>query len=98
MPISQSDQLFQLVKSLTKAEKRNFTFYTSRIQDSDSLKYMQLFEMIDKQKDVNDNLILGKLKGVDKNQYSNLKRHLVQTIDDESQDDTYSEKNRYSTP
>jgi hypothetical protein len=80
MPISQSDQLFQLVKSLTKAEKRNFTFYTSRIQDADSLKYMQLFEMIDKQKDVNDNLILSKLKGVDKNQYSNLKRHLYKQL------------------
>ncbi|MBK8626608.1 MAG: hypothetical protein IPN86_13885 [Saprospiraceae bacterium] len=50
MPISQSDQLFNLVKSLTKAEKRNFTFYSTRIQDADTLKYIHLFELIDKQK------------------------------------------------
>lgn len=80
MPISQSDQLFQLVKSLTKAEKRNFTFYTSRIQDTDSLKYMQLFDLIDKQKDLNDNILLSKLRGIDKNQYSNLKRHLYKQL------------------
>ena len=80
MPISQSDQLFQLVKSLTKSEKRNFTFYTSRIQDGDTLKYMQLFDLIDKQKEVNENLVLSKLKGVDKNQYSNLKRHLYKQL------------------
>lgn len=98
MPISQSDQLFQLVKSLTKAEKRNFTFYTSRIQDSDSLKYMQLFDMIDKQKDVNDNLILGKLKGVDKNQYSNLKRHLYKQLMMSLRMIHIQKKNRYPTP
>ena len=80
MPISQSDQLFQLVKSLTKAEKRNFTFYTSRIQDSNTLKYIQLFEIIEKQKDLNDQQILSRLKGVDKNQYSNLKRHLYKQL------------------
>ena len=80
MPISQSDQLFHLVKSLTKAEKRNFTFYSSRIQDTDSLKYMQLFDIIDKQKDLAENVIFSKLKGVDKNQYSNLKRHLYKQL------------------
>ena len=31
MPIAHSDQLFFLVKSLTKAEKRNFTLYTNRM-------------------------------------------------------------------
>lgn len=80
MPISQSDQLFQLVQSLTKAEKRNFTIYSSRIQDADSLKYIQLFEIIDKNKNVTDQLILSKLKEIDKTQYSNLKRHLYKQL------------------
>ena len=80
MAISQSDQLFQLVKSLTKAEKRNFTFYSTRIQEADSLKYIQLFELMDKQKELNDHQILTKLKGVDKVQYSNLKRHLYKQL------------------
>ena len=80
MAISQSDQLFQLVKSLTKAEKRNFTFYSTRIQEADSLKYIQLFELMDKQKELNDHQILTKLKGIDKVQYSNLKRHLYKQL------------------
>ncbi len=80
MPISQSDQLFQLVKSLTKSEKRNFTFYATRIQEADSLKYLQLFELLDKEKELNDTQILARLKGIDKGQYSNLKRHLYKQI------------------
>ncbi len=80
MPISQSDQLFQLVKSLTKSEKRSFTMYASRIQDADSLKYMQLFELIDKEKNCTDALIQAKMKKMDKTQYSNLKRHLYKQI------------------
>ncbi|MBK9257166.1 MAG: hypothetical protein IPM42_16945 [Saprospiraceae bacterium] len=80
MPISQSDQLFNLIKSLTKAEKRNFTFYATRIQDGDTLKYLQLFEYLDKQKTLDDNQILLKLRDVDKTGYSNLKRHLYKQI------------------
>ena len=48
MPISQSDQLFKLVKSLSKAEKRNFTLYARRVQDSNDLKFLQLFDLVDK--------------------------------------------------
>ncbi len=80
MPISQSEQLFQLVRSLSKSEKRSFTLYASRIQDADSLKYMQLFDLIEKEKNCTDAYILGKLKRLDKTQYSNLKRHLFKQI------------------
>lgn len=80
MPISQTDQLFKLIKSLTKAEKRNFTVYASRLQDIDTLKYVQLFEIIDKLKDCDDDAIIAKLKTTDKSQYSNLKRHLYKQL------------------
>lgn len=80
MPISQTDQLFFLVKSLTKAEKRNFTVYSKRIQDTENLGYIQLFEILDKQKDPDDDQILAKLKGIDKSQYSNFKRHLYKQL------------------
>ncbi len=80
MPISQTDQLFNLIKTLTKAEKRNFTVYTNRIQDSENLKYMQLFELMDKQTKLDESQILNKLKDTDKTQYSNLKRHLYKQI------------------
>lgn len=77
MPISQTDQLFKLVKSLTKAEKRNFSIYASRIQDSDSMKYIQLFEIIDKQSRLDEKSIIKKFP---KAQLSNLKRHLYSQI------------------
>ncbi len=80
MPISQSEQLFQLVRSLSKSEKRSFTLYASRIQDADSLKYMQLFDLIEKEKNCTDAYILSKMKKLDKTQYSNLKRHLYKQI------------------
>ncbi|HMP30670.1 MAG TPA: hypothetical protein PKD85_13780, partial [Saprospiraceae bacterium] len=80
MPISQTDQLFKLIKSLSKAEKRNFTVYANRIQDSENLKYMQLFEIMDKQTKLDENQIMVKLKDTDKTQYSNLKRHLYKQI------------------
>ena len=80
MPISQTDQLFQLIKSLTKSEKRNFTLYARRIQSSDRSKFIRLFELLDKQKELDEKNLLSKLKGVDKSQFSNLKRHLYKQI------------------
>ena len=80
MPISQTDQLFRLVKSLSKSEKRNFTIYTTRIQSPESLKFIQLFEFMDKHKVINDRIILKGLNGIEKSQLSNLKRHLYKQI------------------
>lgn len=80
MPISQTDQLFHLIKSLSKSEKRNFTVFATRLQDSEHLKYMQLFELIDKSKNLDETVIFSKLKIKDKSQFSNLKRHLYKQI------------------
>ena len=80
MPISQTDQLFRLVKSLTKAEKRNFTLYSKRIQGTDTLKFLKLFELLDKQVSLDEAAITKKLKGIDKSQLSNLKRHLYKQL------------------
>jgi len=80
MPISQTDQLFKLIKSLSKSEKRNFTIYAKRIQSSESLKFIRLFEFLEKQKMVNDKIILAGLHGIEKSQLSNLKRHLYKQI------------------
>lgn len=80
MPISQSDQLLQLIKSLTKAEKRNFKLYAKRTQASDSMKFIQLFDLIDKQSYLDDAIIMQGMKGVKKTHVPNLKRHLYQQI------------------
>ncbi|MFK7810588.1 MAG: hypothetical protein AB8F74_22465 [Saprospiraceae bacterium] len=80
MPISHSHSLFQLIKSLTKAEKRNFRLYANRNHSGDSLKFIDLFDLMDKQRDEDEAAILKKLKGVSKPQFANLKRHLYSQI------------------
>lgn len=77
MPISHSDQLHKLVKSLTKAEKRNFRIYASRIQDSETMKYIQLFDLLEKQETMDEKAIQ---KRFPKTQLPNLKRHLYSQI------------------
>lgn len=76
----QKDQLFTLIKSLTKAEKRNFKLYTNRFDSSGDTKFIQLFDVLDKIADYDDDLILKRLNGVEKNNLSNLKRHLYKQI------------------
>jgi tetratricopeptide (TPR) repeat protein len=77
MPISKSDELFALVKSLTKAEKRNFKIYAQRMSDAEDLLFLQLFEILDKQKELNEAQLH---KRFDKSQLPNLKRHLYSQI------------------
>ena len=80
MPISQTDQLFKLIKSLSKAEKRNFTIYAKRMQNAESLKFVQLFEFLEKQKLASDDIITDGVKELRKAQLPNLKRHLYRQI------------------
>lgn len=80
MPISHSHSLFQLIKSLTKAEKRNFRLFANRNHSGDSLKFIDLFDIMDKQKEEDEQFVLKKLKEVSKPQFANLKRHLYSQI------------------
>jgi hypothetical protein len=80
MPISQGDQLFLLIKSMSKSEKRSFTAYVTRFQDGQDLHYYRLFEELDKQKKLNEPSIIQKLDIKDQTQYSNLKRHLYKQV------------------
>ena len=80
MPISQTGQLFSLIKSLTKSEKRNFRLYVNRFAEGNSTRYMKLFDLLDKQHELAEAAIFQKLPNLDKGQYSNLKRHLYSQI------------------
>lgn len=80
MPISHSQSLFQLIKTLSKAEKRNFRLYANRNHSGESLKFIELFDIMDKQTEEDEAFIFKKLKGVSKPQYANLKRHLYSQI------------------
>ena len=74
------DNLFQLIKTLTKAEKRNFRLYVTRNQSSEDLKFLHLFDVLDKQKDYDEAAIFKKVPEIKKEQLSNLKAHLYKQL------------------
>ena len=76
---TQKDQLFTLISSLTKAEKRNFKLYAKRFSKGNS-KFIQLFDVLDKLAEYDEELILKKIAGLEKKNLSNLKRHLYKQV------------------
>ncbi len=80
MPNRSTDILFQLIKSLKKAEKRHFKLYIKRSSGNEDLKIVRLFDAIDKLNDYDDKLLLKKLDGVTKPQLANLKTHLYKQL------------------
>ncbi|MDH3648326.1 MAG: hypothetical protein OEQ53_01525 [Saprospiraceae bacterium] len=80
MPISTTDQLFNLIKSLSKAEKRNFKLYARRTQQTSEARFIRLFDMLDRMDDYTEDVIFKKFKDLSKGQLSNLKRHLYSQV------------------
>jgi hypothetical protein len=80
MPTVSQDHLFQLIRTLTKAEKRNFRLYVTRNQSSEDLKFIHLFDVLDKSKDYDESIIFKKVPDIRKEQLSNLKAHLYKQL------------------
>ena len=80
MANNNNDPLFQLIKSLTKAEKRYFKVYTSKQKAFEDAKFIKLFDLIDKQKVYNESKIIEKEPGIKAQQISNLKAHLFRQV------------------
>lgn len=80
MPTQAKDQLFRLIKSLSKAEKRSFRLYANRTMSSQERKFLQLFDALDRLDDYQEEQLLERLPGTTKSQLSNLKRHLYKQI------------------
>ena len=75
----QKDNLFLLIKSLTKSEKRQFKLYVGRMGSNNNAKFLSLFNLLDKLEKYSEKVILE--KGiVTKQQLSNLKAHLYKQI------------------
>ena len=77
---TQKDQLFLLIKSLTKAEKRNFKLYANRIQGGNQLKFIQLFDAMDRLVEYDEEQLLKRIEDTEKKQLPNLKRHLYKQL------------------
>ncbi len=80
MPISNSAHLFSLIKSLTKADKRNFKLYAKRVQNDSDMMFLQLFDILEKLSSYDEDKIMSRVSGIDKANLSNLKRHLYSQI------------------
>lgn len=80
MPISKSSEIFSLIKSLSAAEKRNFKLYASRNHTGDQLKFIELFDRLDKAETYKEEEVIKGLKNIPKTKLANLKRHLYTQI------------------
>jgi hypothetical protein len=80
MPNRQRDDLFQLIKSLGKGEKRNFKLYVQRNSANTELKVIQLFDALDRMEEYDEALLLRKNPEISKAQLSNLKASLYRQI------------------
>ncbi|MGB6269729.1 MAG: hypothetical protein WBF67_12050 [Olleya sp.] len=79
MTKEQKDNLFLLVKSLTKSEKRQFKLYVGRLGVNSDSKFLNLFNLLDKAQVYNEVAIL-KSGVVKKQQLANVKAHLYKQI------------------
>ena len=75
----QKDNLFLLVKSLTKSEKRQFKLYVGRLDVNSDSKFLNLFNLLDKAK-IYDEAFILKSGIVKKQQLANIKAHLYKQI------------------
>lgn len=80
MPIASTDQLYQLIKSLEKSEKRNFKLYARRLGSNKNPYFIQLFDIMDKMKIYDEELLQKKLHKEGKEKIVNVKRHLYSQI------------------
>ncbi|RLD75690.1 MAG: hypothetical protein DRJ10_14820, partial [Bacteroidetes bacterium] len=80
MAKNNTDHLFQLVKSLTAAEKRYFKVFVSKGKDQSDAKFIKLFNLIDKFNEFDEAKILETEKSFKASQLSNLKAHLYRQI------------------
>lgn len=80
MPKQKTDDLLQLIVSLSRAEKRHFRLFVKRNQASNNILFLQLFDYLDKHQAYVEPLILKKIPEIKKSQMSNLKAHLYKQL------------------
>ena len=79
MATAVKDQLFRLIKSLNKAEKRNFKLYARRSHNQEDSLYIRLFDLLARLDSPDDEAVLRRLR-LTPGKYSNLKRHLYNQL------------------
>lgn len=80
MPKQKTDELLKLIKSLTRAEKRHFRLFVKRNQQSENILFLQLFDLLEKEKKYDEDMVLKRISKIKKRQLSNLKAHLYKQL------------------
>jgi hypothetical protein len=75
-----SNHLFTLIKSLSKAEKRHFKLYAKRNFGSADIKFLTLFDILDKQKEHDPEQVKRKMDAASDSALSNLRAHLYEQL------------------
>lgn len=79
MILSKQEPIFDLIKSMNKAEKRNFKLYANRSSSAGDAKFVALFDAIDSLGDYNEDKILRRCP-IKKEQLPNMKAHLYRQV------------------
>lgn len=81
MSTGSTDNLVRLISALSKAEKRSFKLYATRNSSTpEDLKYLKLFDFIEKNEHFSDELVVQKLTDIKRSQLSNIKAHLYKQL------------------
>lgn len=73
------EPVFDLIKSMTKAEKRNFKLYATRLAGNQEAKFLSLFDYLDSVDEYDEAKVLQKCP-VKKEQLPNMKAHLYRQL------------------
>lgn len=80
MPNLKTDPLFQLITALKKSEKRIFKLFANRTNIKEDVKFIQLFDALDRMKSYDEEVLFKKVPSLTKAQLSNTKAHLYKQI------------------
>ena len=72
--------VFDLVKLMSKAEKRNFKLYATRLGCNEGAKFLLLFDCFDTMEQYSEAKVLAMCPTISKQQLPNLKAHLYKQI------------------
>ena len=72
--------VFDLVKLMSKAEKRNFKLYSTRLGSNEGAKFLLLFDCLDAMEQYDEAKVLALCPSISKQQLPNLKAHLYRQI------------------
>ena len=74
------EAVFNLVKCMSKAEKRNFKLYAGRLSGNEESKFIALFNYLDSAPEYDEAKVLQRCPAIKKEQLPNLKAHLYKQI------------------